>query len=250
MYQNIYFDKIENIDDYRDLIMNFHYAHRMPSVSFAYGLFYNDKLMGVVTYGQPASRTLQTGFFGKEHAHRVIELNRLYIKDEVSQTIPNITSEFVAWSLKQLKPYNKAVVSFSDLGMSHSGGIYRATNFMYLGKTPARTDKFSGFGKHSRHYDKEAKEVLRVYRTQKMKYLYLAMDKTHKKQYMKLLKYPVLEYPKEKIFGQHYKPGDTEPVYYKDMKTGNKITEQEAKEILKNEWGVNYGPKRDSRYTY
>ncbi len=227
----ITFASVPDKNDIKDLILNYHYAHRMPSVSYAFGLYANNELAGVITFGQPASRSLQTGMFGVEYASKVIELNRLYIKDEVSQTQKNITSKFVAWSLKQLKELNLAVVSFADSGMNHIGGIYQATNFMYLGKTKARTDRFSGFNKHSRHYDKNAKEVIRVYRTQKYKYLYLAMDKRNKKKFMKLLRYDILPYPKD-LDDKHYKPGTTEIKWYRDEATGKKITETEARGLL------------------
>lgn len=227
----ITFASVPDKNDIKDLILNYHYAHRMPSVSYAFGLYENNELAGVVTFGQPASRSLQTGMFGIEYASRVIELNRLYIKDEVSQTHKNITSEFVAWALKQLKKFNLAVVSFADSGMNHIGGIYQATNFLYLGKTLGRTDRFSGFNKHSRHYDKDAKEVIRVYRTQKYKYLYLAMDKRNKKKFMKLLKYDILPYPKD-LQDEHYEPGTAETKWYRDEKTGNKITEEQARRLL------------------
>lgn len=227
----ITFAPVPDKEDIKDLIINNHYAHRMPSVSYVFGLYADSELAGVITFGQPASRPLQTGMFGVKYASRVIELNRLYIKDEVSQTHKNITSEFVAWALKQLKKFNLAVVSFADSGMNHIGGIYQATNFLYLGKTLGRTDRFSGFNKHSRHYDKNAKEVIRVYRTQKYKYLYLAMDKRNKKKFMKLLKYDILPYPKD-LEDKHYKPGTTEIKWYRDEKTGNKITEEQARRLL------------------
>lgn len=227
----IFFAPVPDKNDIKDLILNYHYAHRMPSVSYAFGLYANSELAGVITFGQPASRPLQTGMFGVEYASKVIELNRLYIKDGVSQTQENITSKFVAWSLKQLKPLNLAVVSFADSGMYHIGGIYQATNFMYLGKSQGRTDRFSGFNKHSRHYDRDAKEVIRVYRTPKYKYLYLAMDKRNKKKFMKLLKYDVLPYPKD-LEDQHYEPGTTEIKWYRDEATGEKITEEQARRLL------------------
>ena len=113
------FAPVPDKNDIKDLILNYHYAHRIPSVSYAFGLYADNELEGVITFGQPASRSLQTGMFGVEYASRVIELNRLYIKDEVSQTHKNITSEFVAWALKQLKKFNLAVVSFADSGMNH-----------------------------------------------------------------------------------------------------------------------------------
>ena len=44
--------------DTRDFILNKHYAKRMPSISYAYGLFVNENLEGVLTIGKPASNSL------------------------------------------------------------------------------------------------------------------------------------------------------------------------------------------------
>lgn len=218
--------------DTKETLLTKHYAHRMPSISYAYGLFVGNILHGVCTFGQPASRSLQKGFFGNDYADCVIELNRLFIDDEVSQSVKNITSEFVGYCLRQLKQYNLLVVSFADSGMNHLGGIYQATNFDYLGKTPARTDKFGGFGKHSRHYDKQAVEFIRPFRTSKYKYIYWAGDKRWKKKMKALLKYEILPYPKD-LDDKHYQVGDKKPQLYKDVINGDVISEEKAKHVLK-----------------
>ena len=58
-------------------IMQKHYAKRLPSISYAFGLYEDSKLVGVVTYGIPASNSLCEGICGKEYKEFVIELNRL-----------------------------------------------------------------------------------------------------------------------------------------------------------------------------
>ena len=45
-------------------LLNIHYAKRIPSISYAYGLFDNNELVGVVCYGTPASSTLCRGICG------------------------------------------------------------------------------------------------------------------------------------------------------------------------------------------
>ena len=49
-------------DQTKEMILNNHYAHRMPSISWAFGLFDDNKLKGVVTYGKPASNPYVKGF--------------------------------------------------------------------------------------------------------------------------------------------------------------------------------------------
>ena len=54
-----------------------HYAKRLCPVEYAFGLFDGDALIGVVTYGTPASAPLRAGVCGPDHAGKVLELNRL-----------------------------------------------------------------------------------------------------------------------------------------------------------------------------
>ena len=42
----------------KDWILNIHYAKRMPSISYAYGLYRHDEMVGMVSYGSPASPSL------------------------------------------------------------------------------------------------------------------------------------------------------------------------------------------------
>ena len=42
-------------EETKPFIMGKHYAKRMPSISYAYGLFDEEDLVGVLTIGKPAS---------------------------------------------------------------------------------------------------------------------------------------------------------------------------------------------------
>jgi hypothetical protein len=108
-----------------------HYAKRIPNIMYSFGLFYNNILVGVITFGMPPSSTLAESIAGKKYSNLVIELNRLIVNDGLEK---NALSYFVANSLNKL-PTNKIIVSFSDNNMNHTGYIYQATNFLYTGKT-------------------------------------------------------------------------------------------------------------------
>ena len=177
-------------DDTKDFILNKHYAQRMPSISWAFGLFKDKELVGVLTIGKPASPSLCKGILGEEYAHKVYELNRLITNDGLER---NALSFFVGRVLRMLKKEDLVIVSYADTGMGHTGYIYQATNFIYTGKTKERTDKYTPENKHSRHYDDEFKHLRKV-RTAKHRYVYFT---NNKKKYMKLLRYPILPYPKE-----------------------------------------------------
>lgn len=63
-------------------LLDIHYARRMPCVTDAFGLFINEVLVGVITYGIPASHQLCVGIAGEQNARNVKELNRLCLLPE------------------------------------------------------------------------------------------------------------------------------------------------------------------------
>jgi hypothetical protein len=169
-------------------ILQKHYAKRLPNIMFAFGLYDEKKLIGVVTYGMPASRSLCIGICGEQYSDFVIELNRLCLQNNTK----NEASFLVGNSLKML-PKPKIVVSYADAGQGHVGYVYQATNFLFTGTTKERTDMSAGDGKHSRH----AKDPsIRQFRSAKHRYVYFHGNKTDKKLLQNKLNYEVLPYPK------------------------------------------------------
>lgn len=178
----------------------------MPCITDAFGLFLDTNMIGIVTYGIPASHSLCIGIAGDKNQSNVLELNRLVILPRYNGE--NYASYLVASSLKQL-PEHTFVVSYADTAWSHIGYVYQATNFIYTGCTKARTDIVSANGGHSRHYKKGSKE--RQFRSAKHRYVYLVGDRRTKRQMLKELKYPIIkEYPKGDEI--HYDIDNPKPV--------------------------------------
>lgn len=121
--------------DCEPLIIGIHYAKRWPSISYAFGLFENDELIGVCTFGTPPSSPLRIGIAGPELAPQVLELNRLCLK----YNRKNEASFLVSKALKML-PRNRIVISFADTSQGHEGTVYKAANFTYHGLSAKRTD--------------------------------------------------------------------------------------------------------------
>lgn len=170
-----------------------HYSGRKPSISYAYGLYEDDRLMAVCTFGKPASNTLCDGVCGKEFSKNVYELNRLCREEDCDYPL----SQFVSWCLKQLSEKDLIIVSYSDMAMNHHGYIYQACNFIYTGATKQRTDMWTPSGKHSRHYKAEQQGKYRKVRSSKHRYVYFATNnKRTKRLYKQALKYPIKPYPK------------------------------------------------------
>lgn len=168
-----------------------HYAKRLPSISFAYGLYEENVLTGIVTYGMPASPFLCIGVCGKQNKEYVIELNRLC----VDSTTKNATSFLVSNSLQML-PKPSIVVSYADTAQNHVGYIYQACNFLFTGTTKERTDMAGNDGAHSRHNKGDINN--RINRSAKHRYVFFVGSKTQKQKLKKELMYQILEYPKGK----------------------------------------------------
>ena len=171
-------------------ILNIHYAKRLPSISYAYGLYRHDEMVGMVSYGTPASPSLCKGICGEEHRSDVIELNRLVLRDN----LPNEASFLVSRSLKML-PTPKVVVSYADTAQDHAGIVYQATNWLFTGTTKPRTDMAGKDGKHTRHHLGD--RTNRINRSAKHRYVYFIGTKKEKKVLRNALRYDINnEYPK------------------------------------------------------
>ena len=87
--------KVESIKPFEtyDWLKNKHYAKRVPSISYAFGLFKNDCLVGVCTYGRPIAHVLIKNAFNGHYQNCFLELNRLCVNDSLEK---NALSYFVS----------------------------------------------------------------------------------------------------------------------------------------------------------
>ena len=185
------------------MIVNNHYLHRKCQIIYSFGLFSYGGLKGVITYGNPPSPSLQKGVCGPEETKNVIELNRLWIDDNMPK---NSESFLIASTLKMIE--KEIVVSFADSEQGHLGVIYQATNWIYTGLSDKHTEwKIEGSEKHSRAYSHQytlgqLKEMfgdkLQIkQRSRKYRYVYInARSKKRRKELIEKLRYPSLPYPK------------------------------------------------------
>jgi hypothetical protein len=178
---------IKNEETYPWLLKK-HYAKRIPQIMFAFGLYEDNQMVGVVTYGIPASPSLCMGICGQEYSDKVLELNRLCLMDNYK----NQSSFLIANSIKLL-PKPTIVVSYADTAKGHVGYVYQASNFLFTGTTKERTDMSNGDGKHSRHGKDPS---IRQFRSAKHRYVYFHGTKTDKKILLSKLNYEIESYPK------------------------------------------------------
>jgi hypothetical protein len=189
-----------------------HYAHRKPRIQFAFGVFVDGLLEGVVSYGYPATPFIARGICGLEYEKNVLELNRLVVNSGVPR---NTTSYLVSHSIRMLPKDVKIVISYADDSIGHIGYIYQATNFIYTGKTIDMKEwKLKGENLHSQNVCKKIELEKRqkdsrfeqTYRPKKHRYIFFRGNTKEKEKMMSKLKYDKQPYPKE--LGRKYQTTD------------------------------------------
>lgn len=189
----------------KEFIKKHHYSHGCHNGPMCWGLFDDEKLIGVIAFATPGSENVRASLFGKEHVDRVTELHRLVILDE---TPKNTESWFISRSLKLLKERKKelwAVISFADSTEGHQGTIYQATNAIYAGMTTATRFYRDETGRlrHPRQNghnvtlkEAEAKGWVAEKRQAKHRYVFFVGSKSERKNALKNFKLTSQSYPR------------------------------------------------------
>ena len=117
-----------------------HYSHNVNGVQslYHYGLFTEGnfgipKMIGAMMYAHP-SMPATAAKYNPINPTKCLELRRLVCIDA---TPKNTESFFIGQTFKLLKRDTdmEVIVSFADQHHGHTGVIYKATNFDYLGET-------------------------------------------------------------------------------------------------------------------
>lgn len=212
--------------DLINILTTKHYLHRIPTIKYAYGLFTDNKIIGVITFSPVHYIGAVKVVTPLATTKNSLELSRLWLDDKYTDTLKyhtNLTSRLVGYALRQLKDKNKIIISYADSAMGHTGAIYQATNFMYFGTTEATWQAYNGVGKMGGKWIKGNYYRYRIYRSAKHRYIYLAGSKSFKKAIKSSFILKQLPYPKADQ--QRYQIGTTEPRIIKDIETNKFIKE-------------------------
>lgn len=188
-------------------ILERHYAKRSCPITYAFGGFVGVNLVGVITYGTPASSPLRSGICGKQYENCVLELNRLCCESK-----KNYASQLIGKSLSML-PRPSVIVSYADTKHGHVGYVYQATNWIYTGLSAKRTDWKVRWLEHlhgatiadmSRGVEKRADFMREKFgddfylenRSRKHHYVFFCGNKFQRKNMKTSLMYPICDYPK------------------------------------------------------
>lgn len=199
--------KVRSIDTFqcKDWLIHKHYAKRVPSIEFSFGLYDTNILLGICTFGTPP-RVMNDGeSIFNEYRVKTLELNRLVVNGGLEK---NSLSYFVSQSLGML-PKPCCVVSYADFTFGHTGYIYQATNWTYCGLNQIHERQIFYRGKevHPRtacamgftnitEWAKNDKEVTLGDYTAKHRYFQFLGNKKEVKKMKSDLKYDIVKYPK------------------------------------------------------
>jgi hypothetical protein len=211
--------EVKSIDyqDCKEWFLKKHYARRIPPIEFCFGLYDQDILVGVCSYGTPVSSVLRELF----PSYKLYELNRLVVSDGLPK---NSLSYFVSKTIDFI-PKPSVLVSYADTSQNHNGYIYQATNWIYTGLSAKFMDYMVKGMEHlhgasvfdlSRGQENRVEWLREKYgdklymkeRPRKHRYFYFVGDKRDKKKMMKEIPYEIQPYPKgeNKRYDASYQP--------------------------------------------
>lgn len=200
-----------------EIVVKNHYLHRKSHVTSAFGLFEKEtgRIVGVITYGIPASPRVAEGICGVDEKLNVLELTRLWIEDG---TPKNAESFLIGNTLRLLD--REIILSYSEIEVGHVGTVYQATNFLYLGLTEKRTNRVKTDGstkKHNRHECLVKEDTMLVDRPRKHRYVYInTKNKRRRKEIIEKIRYRQQFYPKKEGYAAMFEVATT--VYNREDK--------------------------------
>lgn len=214
---------VKSINSYecKEWLLKKHYLKRIPSISYSFGLFKNNLLVGVCTFGNAVPMQMKKSICGDKFMHLVYELNRLCTNDNLHK---NSNSFFISQCLKML-PKPLIIVSYADKSFGHNGYIYQATNFYFTGESHIQKD-WKIKGKESLHSrtlmdefpfqkdrikklkQKYGDKLYQVQRPAKNRYVIFCGTKKQKNILLKNKLFEIKPYPKgeNKRYDSSYKP--------------------------------------------
>ena len=118
--------------DCAPFILGIHYARRWPSISYAYGLFRDDELAGVVTYGTPPSSPLREGVAGADMAPHVYQA--------CSFTYHGLSAKRTDWKVKGKEHLHGQTVADEFRGQENRAALMRGKygSDFYLAPRPRK----------------------------------------------------------------------------------------------------------------
>ena len=223
-----------------------HYLAKPPTNTQLYlGIFYNNELIGTITYGYPVGPTAYAAIAKKDgksilNNHNVFELTRLFVKDI---GVKNIESSVISRGNQLVHdkfPNVKVIITYSDPAEGHVGTVYQATGAIYQGRGqdtlqlydketqsfPRNKTKLSKFGTSKTKEILAAGHPVEVVKVGgKMRYVYIIRNKKEIEPYL-TANFPYVKYDNQNQ--QNF------PFKYKDLAKSQHINEHDDDDYDRN----------------
>jgi hypothetical protein len=155
-------------------VTKWHYSGTMPfGKALKIGVWEDDIFIGAIVYARGVSKNIGSPFDLTQT--EVCELQRVALNDH-----DNHVSKMLSISRSMVSdqsPGIKCLVSYADSNQGHHGGIYRADNWYYIGKTGGkRFLSINGKQRHTRSVGKEygthsIKKLKKILQTEDIEYV-------------------------------------------------------------------------------
>ena len=130
-------------NEIKTFIETWHYSKSINGLksNYCFKLINQETIIGAIIYGKIGMANVWKKYADKEND--LLELRRLCCIDD---TPKNTESYFIGYTLRWLKKNTKykLVISYADSNYNHTGVIYKASNFKFVGMTnPGRVIVFN-----------------------------------------------------------------------------------------------------------
>jgi len=114
-----------------EFVKKHHYSGKsVNSVLISFGCFLDNKLHGVMQFGNPIMKSNVIGLVKDTRWNEMLELNRMAFDDYLPKNSESRCFSIAVKLLKKNAPHIKWVLSFSDGTQCGDGTIYRASGFL------------------------------------------------------------------------------------------------------------------------
>lgn len=123
-----------SVREMRQLIATNHYTRSLPSGDSVFTQFEN----AVLVFSRPANKNISRWLLGGDNL--VWELSRMWAPDGhrpnlLTQAIPICIKQFQLTLVREGVPIPEALISFADPNAGHSGRVYIAASWVFLGES-------------------------------------------------------------------------------------------------------------------
>lgn len=181
--------KIKTISrkDCLDFIKSHHYQPGLPAVTWCYGIFYKDLIIGTIAFAPPSSPTIYKLFRGIFKKKTIFQLSKFTLSHLAPKNTGSYALSKCLKILKKEKPKIECIITYCDIERGYKGTVFRAANWIDIGLSCKGGAQAYYRGRKritAREFNRLNNSTTRIIykkekRTIKLRYIYLFNRKFH-----------------------------------------------------------------------